>query len=211
MKKMRRFTYVPDTSVLVSNPKLPYELGLRHKPGACHIVIPAAVIRELDGIKKDMKTFKGKAARYVARMLDRFSSYADLIAGVQLSTGGILHTSYEYDYINELASDADNKIVGTAIKLKRENGGTVIVLTTDGNMRTISRMHGLKGEFYPFGFASDKTVEAKRRAEIEEVRKQAQLSNSKDIANSEYDLRKVFIFIMTILTVLGLTIWFAIR
>lgn len=144
-KRQKHRIFVPDTSVLLNAPDLIYKLG------NAETVIAAVVIRELDGHKKSESAHIAWAAREVSRTLDRLSSYADLAAGVKLPTGGTLRVESQHDVINALASDADNRILGTALKLKREKSGTVTLLTTDTNMRIIARQEGLKAEFYPFG------------------------------------------------------------
>lgn len=144
--------YILDTTVLLYDPNLMYELG------DSTIIIPTAVIKELDGIKRSEEENKAKAARQVARTLDRLGSCGDLSAGVKLPTGGILRVYTGYEGIDDLASQTDNRVIGAAIRLKKETEGRVIVLTTDTNMRTIARSYGLKGEFYPFGMDYEKAM-----------------------------------------------------
>lgn len=137
--------YVLDTTVLIEDPDVMYKLG------DSIVVVPTAVIKELDGLKRSESEDVSKAARKVARTLDRLGSHGDLTAGVKLPTGGILRVTSNHEMINDLASDADNRIVGTAILIQKHEGKKVELLTTDTNMRTISRVHGVKAEFYPFG------------------------------------------------------------
>ncbi len=151
-------TYVLDTTVLLYEPDIMYKLRDNV------IVIPAVVIKEIDGLKRNRNENTAQAARQVARTLDLFGSYADLTEGVRLSTGGILKVSTDHIEIDALASKADNKILGTAMLIKQVSGGKVVVLTTDTNMRTVARIHKVKGEFYPFGI----DYEAAKRYPIEE-------------------------------------------
>jgi len=76
--------------------------------------------------------------------------------GTSLSIGGRLFVTPEHDRIEDLESDADNRIVGTAVRVKRETGKSVTVLTTDTNMRTVSRAHGLRAEWPGGGSVVDK-------------------------------------------------------
>ncbi|MGO9612366.1 MAG: PIN domain-containing protein [Dissulfurispiraceae bacterium] len=141
----KKTTYVLDTTVLLYEPDLMYKLRDNV------IVIPAVVIKEIDGLKRNRNENTAQAARHVARTLDLFGSYADLTDGVRLSTGGILKVSNEHIEIDALESPADNKILGTALLIKKVSGGKIVVLTTDTNMRTAARINKIKGEFYPFG------------------------------------------------------------
>ena len=65
-----------------------------------------------------------------------------------------------YTTVNDLSSMADNKIIGTALKLNEEAGTHVTILTTDGNMRNVARAYGLRAETYPF-LPNDSQAETK--------------------------------------------------
>ncbi|MGO9611739.1 MAG: PIN domain-containing protein, partial [Dissulfurispiraceae bacterium] len=66
----RQTTYVLDTTVLLYEPNLMYKLRDNV------IVIPAVVIREMDGLKRNQNENTAQAARQVARTLDLLGSYA---------------------------------------------------------------------------------------------------------------------------------------
>ncbi len=131
--------YVLDTTVLIEDPDIMYKFtnGM--------IVIPLAVIKELDGLKKNDYIQVAQAARRVSRTLDRLGSYNDLSVGVKLSTGGTLKIYTVYKTINDLNSNADNMIVGTAIHLKSYYDD-VTLFSADMNMRTVARLYGVKAE-----------------------------------------------------------------
>ncbi len=137
-------TYVVDTSVLISEPDIFYKLG-KHQ-----IVIPTAVIRELDGLKNSAVAATASSARRVSRTLDCLGSTQNIACGAITSVGSTVRICNRYQTVNDLASFADNKIVGTALKLKETSESNVIMLTTDGNMRNVARAHGLRAEAYPF-------------------------------------------------------------
>src|SRR5208283_4530910 len=141
IKTTEKTTYVLDTTVLLYEPNLMYKLRDNV------IVIPAVVIKEIDDLKRNRNENTAQAARQVARTLDLLGSYADLTDGVRMSTGGILKVSNDYIEIDALESQADNKILGTALLIKKVSGGKVVVLTTDTNMRTAARINKVKGEF----------------------------------------------------------------
>lgn len=156
--KGRGRTYVLDTSVLITDPDAFYKLG------DSDIVIPAAVIKEIDGIKRnpDPEEPKAKAARKVARALDMLGSSQDISAGARTSVGSTVRIFTRYATIDDLASNADNRIVGTAIRLKEETDDTIVLVTTDGNMRNITRSYGIRAENYPF-FLDDSVSRPKER------------------------------------------------
>lgn len=128
-------TYVLDTSALLIYPDLMFRLE------GCEVVIPKAVVRELTGLIHHIQKPLAEAAEKVLDTLHFFGG--DLSAGVGLLTGVTLRTYDAYEPIDDLVSAADNRIVGAAISLKNENGGEVIVLSTDTNMRNVARAYGL--------------------------------------------------------------------
>jgi predicted ribonuclease YlaK len=138
------YIYVVDTSVLIEDPKVFFRLG------RSQIFIPMAVMKELDGLKKSTNLARAGAARRVTRILDGLSGSQDIAHGASTSSGSIVRIFSRYMTIDGLASDADNKIVGAALRLKLETGNAnVIVLTTDGNMRNVARSYGMKAQNYP--------------------------------------------------------------
>jgi rRNA maturation endonuclease Nob1 len=140
-------TYVLDTSILIDDPDIFYKLG------GSQIVIPTAVIREIDGIKRnpDPDEPKARAARKVARIMDRLGDHGDISTGARTSFGSTVIITPEHTVIDALASNADNLIVGTAIKLKEKTGGQVILVSSDFNMRNVTRSYGITAENYPPG------------------------------------------------------------
>jgi len=143
---VRKKIFVIDTSVLIEDPDVLFKLG------GNEIVIPTAVIKELDGLKKhpDPDEHRAKAARQVTRTLDMLGSYQDISTGARTSAGSIVRICNQYQVIDDLASNADNRIIGTAIKLREEGTGRIILVSTDGNMRNVTRSYKIKAENYPF-------------------------------------------------------------
>ena len=133
---------VIDTTAVLIDPDIFYHLQGR-------LVIPSAVIKELDGLKRGDDD-AAYSARKAARTLDILGSYEEefgikgnLAEGVQLSTGGIVQIYSSYEVVDALDSEADNRIVGTALKLKNE-GIDVILKTADINMRNVARGYKIK-------------------------------------------------------------------
>lgn len=143
--KGKNNTYVLDTSVLITDPDVFSKLG------ESQLIIPTASIKELDGLKKnpDPDEPRAKAARKVARILDRLGDYQDISVGAKTSWGTTVKICNRYRLIDDLASNADNRIVGTAIRLRDETQSNVVLLSTDANMRNIARSYGIRAENYP--------------------------------------------------------------
>jgi predicted ribonuclease YlaK len=135
-------TYILDTTVLIGDPDIFYKI-------AGEVIIPFVVLRELDGLKNSDHVHIARAARKVSRTLDRLGSYNDLTEGAKLSTGAVLKIVTVFDPLNALASDADNRIVGTALKLQREGIPDIALVSTDDNMRIAAKALGLKAEYWP--------------------------------------------------------------
>ena len=162
-------TYVLDTTVLIEDPDVMYKLG------NSLIVIPMAVIKELDGLKRSDVGSVAQAARAVARTLDRLGSYGDLREGVKLSSGGVLKVYNGSETVDGLASEADNRIVGAAVRLQREVSN-VTLLTADGNMRTVARVNGVKAEI--MGVSYERTV--KKEIEMDKYRMEVERLKERD-------------------------------
>ena len=145
MKQKQKNIYVVDTCVLIDDPDIFYKLG------DSQIVVPTAVIKELDCLKRnpDPKEHRAMAARKVARTLDMLGSHQDIAEGAKTSTGSTVRIINRHVPIDDLASSADNRIVGTALKLKEETDSNVILVSADGNMRNVTRSYGIEATSYP--------------------------------------------------------------
>jgi rRNA-processing protein FCF1 len=146
MKDKKPKTYVLDTTEVLYDSDIFYRLKGR-------IVVPTAVLKELDGLKRGEGN-TALSARKVARTLDVLGGYGDcgahgdLVSGVRVSTGGTVVVYPFFETIDDLDSEEDNRIVGAAIRLKRA-GEDVVLLTLDTNMRTVARAYGIKVRPYP--------------------------------------------------------------
>lgn len=74
-------TYVLDTNVLIQSPEALEAFEDNH------IVLPLAVLEELDGLK-NAEGEKGRSARQVIRFLEELRSQGSLVEGVSLPGGG---------------------------------------------------------------------------------------------------------------------------
>lgn len=113
--------YVLDTSVLLHDPRAPFAF-----PGAT-VVIPAAVIEELDS-KKHNTDERGTKARAAARLLDDLRSSGRLDEGVSTPDGAIIRVELNHRSTSTLERfflepTADNRILAVACNLKQEQAG----------------------------------------------------------------------------------------
>jgi PhoH-like ATPase len=128
--------YILDTSVLIHDPEAIYEFNDNH------LVIPIAVLEELDGLKKAPGDL-GFSAREASRNLDkvfRDVGSDDISSGIRIKSGGTLrfdlnNNSYEL-LPSVMERSKDNSIILAAIRIKKEHPETrVVVVSKDINMR----------------------------------------------------------------------------
>lgn len=143
-------TFILDTNVLL------HDVNCLHAFEDNDIIIPMAVIEELDAFKSEGDT-RGKNARMVSRTLDEMRKQGRLNEGVKLPKGGIL--KIELDKPNALPQSlafnkADNSILNIAYTLSKKEGSykknaaPVIVVTKDINMRLKAEALGLSAQDY---------------------------------------------------------------
>lgn len=118
---------VVDTSALIERPDVVCSL-----PG--QVFIPLTVIKQLDGLKNSDKDDVRKKARQASQYIE---------AGIKEMK---ISVPKKYDQVDGLDNVSDNKIVGTAVWLKKiMPDAEVNLLTTDRNMRIVASAHGIKG------------------------------------------------------------------
>ena len=143
-------TFILDTNVLL------HDVNCLHAFEDNAIIIPMAVIEELDNFKSEGDT-RGKNARMVSRALDEMRKLGHLNEGVTLGGGGTL--KIELDKPNILPQSlsfnkADNSILNIAYTLAKKEGAykkdhaPVIVVTKDINMRLKAEALGLDAQDY---------------------------------------------------------------
>jgi PhoH-like ATPase len=137
-------TYVLDTNVLIHNPKAVESFEDNT------VVIPLAVIEELDTFKK-YQDERGRNAREVARLLDDLRKKGKLEEGVPLANGGLLRVDISGPNGNLPPSlshmKIDNNIIGVALALKKK-GENVKFITKDINVRVKADALGVASEDY---------------------------------------------------------------
>ena len=143
MKKI----FVVDTNVILHDPTA----ILRFEDN--EIVLPIAVIEELDRFKKQPE-MTGRNAREVSRTLDQLRQQGHLTTGVELSNGGSLRVALsDRDTLKklplELSGDtADNAILAVGMQCKQKCQCPVVVVSKDTNLRIKADALGLHAEDY---------------------------------------------------------------
>ncbi len=143
MKKV----FVIDTSVLVHDPQA---LNVFQDND---IVIPIAVLEEIDGHKKRQDEV-GRNARWVSNFLDKLRAVGHLYSGVPLGEqGGTIRVELNHQEVDKLPatldrSKIDNRIIAVALALKQETSLPVILVTKDINMRIKADALGIDAEDY---------------------------------------------------------------
>ena len=195
----KKKTYVLDTTVLIYDPDIFYKLG------DADIVVPLAAIKELDGLKKSQSDLVAQSARQVSRMLDRISSYSDIKeAGGKISSGARIFIETNYEKVEGLASEEDQKIIGTALFLKKKGVENLILATADTNMRIVGRTFGIKVEYYPYK-AEDSIIEdIKNTNNIKTSPKRRISPNKLKIMKAVYKTFKVLFSLFVVLAIIGI-------
>jgi PhoH-like ATPase len=138
--------FILDTNILLFDP-----LSIQ-KLGANDIIIPIVAIEEIDRFKREMSE-NGRHARQFSRLIDELRKEGELSKGVKLSNGAMLSVELGGGDIllpSELAMDkADNKMLGLALMLKKEQPRRpIIFLTKDANLRIKADALGVTAEDY---------------------------------------------------------------
>lgn len=136
-------TFVLDTNVLLQSPTALSSFG------ANVVVIPEAVLEELDSFKKDTGEL-GYCARAAIRTIENLRASGNLIGGgAAMDNGGVLRVEMNH-YDEEIPPNwdkakADNRVLQVCAALKR-NGQQVYLITKDVLERVKAEMLGLTAE-----------------------------------------------------------------
>jgi len=137
-------TYVLDTNVLLHDPDGLFAFKDNH------VVIPLAVVEEIDNQKKRQDEL-GRNARETSRKLDQLRASGNLAKGVDLPSGGRLSISLNHQQHDPWPDGLepakyDNRILALALHLRSE--GEVILVTKDLNLRVKADVLGIPTEDY---------------------------------------------------------------
>ena len=134
-------TFVLDTNVLLHNAECIESFADNH------VVLPMAVIEELDKFKKQ-NTELGRNARQVIRRLDELRNSGNLREGVDLEEGGtlqILPTEFDPERAEFTTDIPDNRIIMLAHDLHKK-GRQVIFVSKDINARVKADTLGVQAD-----------------------------------------------------------------
>jgi len=164
--EVRVKTYVLDTNVLLHDPQSIFKFEDNN------LAIPVEVLEELDAIKSEQSTERGRNARRVHRILQELlPDSRSMHEGVKLSSGGTLSVIINrYLVENNWSSPAmqrlravlsdftkkDNRIIASALFVQETFPPPTILVTKDVNVQLKARAVGLEAQDY----LNDKVPEA---------------------------------------------------
>jgi len=164
--EVRAKTYVLDTNVLLHDPQSIFKFEDNN------LAIPVEVLEELDAIKGEQSTERGRNARRVHRILQELlPDSRSMHEGVKLPNGGTLSVIINrYLVENNWSSPAmqrlravlsdftkkDNRIIASALFVQETFPPPTILVTKDVNVQLKARAVGLEAEDY----LNDKVPEA---------------------------------------------------
>ncbi|MEM8496072.1 MAG: PhoH family protein, partial [Planctomycetota bacterium] len=135
-------TFVLDTNVLLHNSAALFLFADNH------VVVPFAVVEELDTFKKNNDD-NGRSAREVIRQLDRLRQRGKLDEGVEWNGhGGTIRVAFAQDDDRPTGirlDSADNRIISVAWSLQKR-GHRAILVTKDINVRVRTDALGIPTE-----------------------------------------------------------------
>ena len=138
-----RKNYILDANILLHDPHSIFQFADNT------VIIPIAVIGEIDRFKKEMSD-RGYNARAVARLLDALRGERSLAEGIDLQSGGRLRIDCSLgDGATNGMSGADGEILRVARAVQDGEPATpVIIVTKDINLRIRADAVGLRAEDY---------------------------------------------------------------
>ncbi|MHB8836366.1 MAG: PhoH family protein [Candidatus Methylomirabilia bacterium] len=137
MKKI----YVIDTNVLVHDP----EALLRFEDN--EVVLPIAVIEELDGLKRGQGEIPA-SVRQALRLIDSFRELGNLSRSVPLPSGGTLRVETAGGDAARERLSADNSIIMTAVSLGAHSRQPVVLVSKDLAVRIKAEALGVAAQDY---------------------------------------------------------------
>ena len=151
-------TFVLDTNVLLHDPQSIFKFEENN------LAIPVEVLEELDAIKGEQSTERGRNARRVHRILQTLLPDSRAMhEGVKLDTGGTLsiiinpylvdpnRRSPAMDRLRAILPDLtkkDNRIIAAALFVQERYPPPTILVTKDVNVQLKARAVGLESEDY---------------------------------------------------------------
>jgi PhoH-like ATPase len=168
-------TFVLDTNVLLHDPQSVFKFEENN------LAIPVEVLEELDSIKGEQSTERGRNARRVHRILQELLPDARAMhEGVELDNGGTLSViinpyivdpsrrSPAMERLRAILPDLtkkDNRIIAAALFVQERYPPPTILVTKDVNVQLKARAVGLESEDY----LNDKVPETDDEASYREI------------------------------------------
>jgi PhoH-like ATPase len=168
-------TFVLDTNVLLHDPQSIFKFEENN------LAIPVEVLEELDSIKGEQSTERGRNARRVHRILQELlPDRRSMQEGVDLPNGGTLSViinpylaepgrrSPSFDRLRAVLPDMtkkDNRIIAAAVFVQEQFPPPTILVTKDVNVQLKARAVGLESEDY----LNDKVPEFVEEASYREI------------------------------------------
>jgi PhoH-like ATPase len=168
-------TFVLDTNVLLHDPQSLFKFEENN------LAIPVEVLEELDAIKGEQSTERGRNARRVHRLLQELlPDSRSMHEGVELPNGGTLsiiinpylldsgRNSPAMERLRAILPDLskkDNRIIASALFVQEQFPPPTILVTKDVNVQLKARAVGLESEDY----LNDKVPEDVEEASYREI------------------------------------------
>ncbi len=168
-------TFVLDTNVLLHDPQSIFKFEDNN------LAIPVEVLEELDAIKTEQSTERGRNARRVHRILQELlPDSRTMLEGVKLPNGGTLSVIINRYLVDQKfdspgmqrfravlsdLSKKDNRIIACALFVQEQYDPPTILVTKDVNVQLKARAVGLESEDY----LNDKVPEAVEEASYREI------------------------------------------
>ncbi len=152
-------TFVLDTNVLLHDPQSIFKFEDNN------LAIPVEVLEELDNIKGEQSTERGRNARRVHRLLQELlPDSRSMLEGVKLPTGGTLSVIINRWLLDERSpvapaiqrlrtilpdlSKKDNRIIACALFVQETFPPPTVLVTKDVNVQLKARAVGLESQDY---------------------------------------------------------------
>lgn len=138
-----RKTFILDTSVLINDPN-----SFKTFENS-DVILPIAVLDELDKLKKQMSA-AGQSARVATRIIDEISDLGDISTGILLDND-VMFKIDTIMYPTSAFGDSlfgDPRILSCAVHYNKENPGEVTLVSNDLNLRIRARAEGIFAEGY---------------------------------------------------------------
>ncbi len=155
-------TYVLDTNILIHSPDS-IECFQEN-----NVVLPIAVLEELDGIK-NAEGEKGANARSAIRKLEGYRKLGNMIEGISLPGGGILRLEINCNHVDLPESfpehKADNRILKVCKELQ-DKGENPILVTKDILLRVKAQILSIPAEDYTTEQVPEEWIQYTGRTEV---------------------------------------------